>query len=215
MRRRHLKGVMAIERQVYPRPWSPNLFLAEMNETRDRLYLVARVDRDVVGYGGLMVSGDEGHVTTIAVDPEHHRRKVGTRLLFELIHGAMRMGATAVSLEVRVTNWGAQRMYGRFGFRPVGHPEELLPGDERGRADHVDRRHPDAGVRAAARTLDGRCAAGRSRPGRPVGAGAVGAVARPVRRRRVRRGVNVLGIETSCDETAVAVVADGTASVRT
>ncbi len=120
MRRRHLKGVMAIERQVYPRPWSPNLFLAEMNETRDRLYLVARVDRDVVGYGGLMVSGDEGHVTTIAVDPEHHRRKVGTRLLFELIHGAMRMGATAVSLEVRVTNWGAQRMYGRFGFRPVG-----------------------------------------------------------------------------------------------
>ena len=31
MRRRHLKGVMAIERRVYPRPWSPNLFLAEMN----------------------------------------------------------------------------------------------------------------------------------------------------------------------------------------
>jgi ribosomal-protein-alanine N-acetyltransferase len=30
------------------------------------------------------------------------------------------MGAQAVSLEVRVTNWGAQRMYGRFGFRPVG-----------------------------------------------------------------------------------------------
>jgi ribosomal-protein-alanine N-acetyltransferase len=120
MRRRHLKGVMAIERQVYPRPWSPNLFVAEMNETRDRLYLVARVDREVVGYGGLMVNGDEGHVTTIAVDPANHRRKVGTRLLFELIQGAMRMGATAVSLEVRVTNWGAQRMYGRFGFRPVG-----------------------------------------------------------------------------------------------
>ena len=30
------------------------------------------------------------------------------------------MGAHAVSLEVRVTNWGAQRLYGRFGFRPVG-----------------------------------------------------------------------------------------------
>jgi ribosomal-protein-alanine N-acetyltransferase len=30
------------------------------------------------------------------------------------------MGAVAVSLEVRVTNWSAQRMYGRFGFRPVG-----------------------------------------------------------------------------------------------
>ena len=120
MRRRHLKGVMAIERQVYPRPWSPNLFLAEMSESRDRLYIVAREDREVVGYGGLMVSGDEAHITTIAVEPRHHRRKVGTRVLFELIHGALRMGAVAVSLEVRVTNWGAQRMYGRFGFRPVG-----------------------------------------------------------------------------------------------
>jgi len=120
MRRRHLKGVMAIERQVYPRPWSPNLFLAEMSETRDRLYLVARVDREVVGYGGVMTNGEEAHVTTIAVHPQHHRHKIGTRLLYELIQGAMRMGATAVSLEVRVTNWGAQRMYGRFGFRPVG-----------------------------------------------------------------------------------------------
>jgi ribosomal-protein-alanine N-acetyltransferase len=30
------------------------------------------------------------------------------------------MGATAVSLEVRVSNWAAQRLYGHFGFRPVG-----------------------------------------------------------------------------------------------
>ena len=34
MRRRHLKGVMSIERKVYPRPWSPNLFLSEMSEMR-------------------------------------------------------------------------------------------------------------------------------------------------------------------------------------
>ena len=120
MRRRHLRGVMAIERQVYPRPWSPNLFLAEMNETRDRLYLVAKLGRDVAGYGGVMCNGEEAHITTIAVDPAHHRRKIGTRVLYELIQGALRMGATAVSLEVRVTNWGAQRLYGRFGFRPVG-----------------------------------------------------------------------------------------------
>ena len=39
MKRRHLKGVMAIERQVYPRPWSPSLFLSEMSETENRAYL--------------------------------------------------------------------------------------------------------------------------------------------------------------------------------
>jgi ribosomal-protein-alanine N-acetyltransferase len=111
---------MAIERQVYPRPWSPNLFLSEMSESRNRCYLVARMDRDVVGYGGLICYGEEAHVTNIAVDPEHHRRKIGSRLLHDLIQNAVAMGADAVSLEVRVSNWGAQRLYGRFSFRPVG-----------------------------------------------------------------------------------------------
>lgn len=120
MRRRHLRGVMAIERQVYARPWSPNLFVAEMSEPNNRRYLVARVDRTIVGYGGLICYGDEAHVTNIAVDPQRHRLGIGTRLLHELITHAIEMGGHAVSLEVRVTNWGAQRLYGRFGFRPVG-----------------------------------------------------------------------------------------------
>ncbi len=120
MKRRHLRGVMAIERQVYPRPWSPNLFLSEMAESSTRCYLVARMDREVVGYGGLISYGEEAHITNIAVDPVHHRRGIGSRLLHDLIANAQAMGAQAVSLEVRVTNWGAQRLYGRFGFRPVG-----------------------------------------------------------------------------------------------
>ena len=73
-----------------------------------------------MGYGGIMCYGDEAHVTTIAVDPAWHRRKIGTRLLYELVKEAIRLGARAVSLEVRVSNWGAQRLYSRFGFRPVG-----------------------------------------------------------------------------------------------
>ena len=120
MRRRHLRGIMAIERQVYPRPWSPNLFLSEMTESRNRCYLVARMDREVVGYGGLICYGEEAHITNIAVDPLQHRRRIGSRLLRELIVNAVDLGADAVSLEVRVTNWGAQRLYGGFGFRPVG-----------------------------------------------------------------------------------------------
>jgi ribosomal-protein-alanine N-acetyltransferase len=120
MRRRHLKGVMAIERTVYPRPWSPSLFLSEMASGRSRCYLVALGGREVLGYSGLISYGEESHVTTIAVDPDQQRQKIGTRLLYELIRESQRMGAHAVSLEVRVTNWAAQRMYARFGFRPVG-----------------------------------------------------------------------------------------------
>jgi ribosomal-protein-alanine N-acetyltransferase len=120
MRRRHLRGVMAIETQVYPRPWSPSLYVTEMNDERNRYYIVAKLGREVAGYGGLICYGDEAHVTTIAVDPTMQRRHIGTRLLIELIEEAIDMGAHAVSLEVRVTNWGAQAMYQKFGFRPVG-----------------------------------------------------------------------------------------------
>jgi ribosomal-protein-alanine N-acetyltransferase len=111
---------MAIERQVYPRPWSPSLFVSEMTAGRNRAYLVALLGRQVAGYAGLISYGEEAHVTTIAVDPEHQRRRIGTRLLHELLGRARELDAHAVSLEVRVTNWGAQRMYARFGFRPVG-----------------------------------------------------------------------------------------------
>jgi ribosomal-protein-alanine N-acetyltransferase len=120
MRRRHLRGVMAIERQAYARPWTPNLFVAEMTEPSNRNYLVARIDRDVVGYAGLICYGDEAHITNIAVDPMLQGHGIAHRLLGEEIDAARELGGTAVSLEVRVTNWRAQRIYARFGFHPVG-----------------------------------------------------------------------------------------------
>src|SRR6185369_14596096 len=66
MRRRHLRGVLKIEAQVYPRPWSLGLFLSELALRSTRIYLVAKVGTTVVGYAGLMLTGTDGHVTTIA-----------------------------------------------------------------------------------------------------------------------------------------------------
>lgn len=120
MRRRHIRGVVAIEKQVYPRPWTPALFASELTEESTRSYFVARIGHKVVGYAGLICYGDEAHVTTIAVDPAYQRHKIGSRLLYELIRISIERGAFAVSLEVRVSNWAAQRLYSRFGFRPVG-----------------------------------------------------------------------------------------------
>jgi ribosomal-protein-alanine N-acetyltransferase len=120
MRRRHVPQVLDIERRVYPRPWTMTLFLSEIVQRSTRYYIVARVRRRVVGYAGLMVFGDEAHVTNIAVDPDVHRRKVAARLLFALITEARRRGATACTLEVRVANHAAQGLYHQFGFAPVG-----------------------------------------------------------------------------------------------
>jgi ribosomal-protein-alanine N-acetyltransferase len=120
MRRRHVRSVLRIEQQVYPRPWSSSLFLSELALRATRAYYVARVGRELVGYAGLMMTLDEGHVTTIAVDPRRHRSKIGTRLLLVLARDAIARGATALTLEVRMSNTAAQDMYRRFGFEPVG-----------------------------------------------------------------------------------------------
>jgi ribosomal-protein-alanine N-acetyltransferase len=76
--------------------------------------------RSVLGYAGLMLTLDEVHVTTVAVHPYHHRRKIGSRLLHAILREARALGASAATLEVRVANRGAQRLYMQFGFVPVG-----------------------------------------------------------------------------------------------
>jgi len=120
MRRRHLRAVLRIEQQVYPRPWSTSLFLSELALRSTRAYIVARVGRELVGYAGVMMTLDDGHVTTIAVDPTWHQNKIGTRLLLWLAREGIARGAKGLTLEVRITNNAAQDMYKKFGFVPVG-----------------------------------------------------------------------------------------------
>lgn len=120
LRRRHVRQVMRIEAQVYPRPWSSALFLQEIVRRSDRVYLAARYEGTVVGYGGLITSGLEAHITTIAVDPAYHRQRIGTKLMLGLLDAAIAKGGRTLSLEVRRSNFAAQNMYEAFGFRPVG-----------------------------------------------------------------------------------------------
>ena len=120
MRRRHVRGVLRIEQQVYPRPWTMSLFLSELALRSSRAYFVARIGRDVVGYGGLMMSADDGHITTLAVDPRWQRHQIGTRLLLVLTREAIAREARSLTLEVRLSNRPAQELYRRFGFAPVG-----------------------------------------------------------------------------------------------
>lgn len=120
LRRRHLRKVLSIEGRVYPRPWSASLFMSELAQRSSRSYIVARLDGEVVGYAGMMFLIEEAHVTNIAVDPDFHGRKVGTRLLLTVITEAIARGSNTISLEVRVTNNVAQTMYNKFGFNVTG-----------------------------------------------------------------------------------------------
>ena len=137
MRRRHVRSVLRIEQQVYPRPWSSSLFLSELALRSTRAYYVARVGRELVGYAGLMMTLDEAHVTTIAVDPRRHRSKIGTRLLLVLAREAIARGATMLTLEVRMSNDGGAGHVPPLRVRAGRRAQELLPGGQRGRAGDV------------------------------------------------------------------------------
>lgn len=127
MHRRHLRSVVRIEEAVYPRPWTTGLFLSELAQAAQRTYLVAKVDGRVVGYAGAMYVLPDAHITTIAVDPDRQRSAIGTRLLLGLCRAALDRGATALTLEVRVSNHAAQALYRRFGFVPAGARRAYYP----------------------------------------------------------------------------------------
>ena len=114
-----IPAVFELERLVYPQPWSEGVFRDELSHP-DRAYVVAESDGDLIGFAGLMLVEQDAHVTTLAVRSQSRQNGLGTRLLLELIAAGLAMGASNLTLEVRASNTGAQRLYERFGMTTVG-----------------------------------------------------------------------------------------------
>ena len=122
MRRAHIRKIMPIEQQVYPRPWTAQVFVEELEQVRSgkRHYLVGTISDELVGYGGLLYVENDAHVTNLAVHPMWRSRGSATELMLDLAWEANRRGCDAMTLEVRHTNVAAQLLYRRFGFVPAG-----------------------------------------------------------------------------------------------
>jgi ribosomal-protein-alanine N-acetyltransferase len=120
---RDLEQVLEIERVSFPTRWRLSAYLNELANPHG-VYIVAREDRCVLGFAGMQVVLDEGHIGTLAVAPARRRQRIGTRLLLALIREAQRRRATRLTLEVREGNRAALDLYERFGFRAVA----LRPG---------------------------------------------------------------------------------------
>jgi ribosomal-protein-alanine N-acetyltransferase len=114
-----LDAIEAIERASYPTPWSRSMFAGELAKPTS-LSLGAVEEGRLVGYLVISRYVDAWHVMNVAVDPSHRRRGIATVLLerlFELTRDDARRGYT---LEVRVSNVGAIRLYERLGFHARG-----------------------------------------------------------------------------------------------
>ena len=74
----------------------------------------------IVGFAGLWLMVDEAHITTIAMHPDYRRHGLGELMLASLIDISYDIGAKWVTLEVRVSNYAAQNLYRKYGFREAG-----------------------------------------------------------------------------------------------
>jgi ribosomal-protein-alanine N-acetyltransferase len=120
MRLADLDAVHAIERASFTTPWPPHAYQSEIESNRLARYVVARVGDDVVAYAGMWIMVDEAHITTFAVHPGWRRQRLGERLLIAILDIAVARGAREATLEVRLSNLPARRLYEKYGFRPVG-----------------------------------------------------------------------------------------------
>jgi len=113
-------GILAIEQEAFTSPWTAEAFFNELTNNHFARYLIMELNGEIIGYGGMWTIMDEAHVTNIAVRADYRGRGFGRKLLAELQRTAVFFGAARMTLEVRVSNVVAQRLYRKFGFEPSG-----------------------------------------------------------------------------------------------
>ena len=118
-----LDAVLAIEHKSFSMPWTDTMFLSELRQGPGSRLLVARLEKrptTIVGYVGYRAMLDEMHVMILAVAPAWRRRGIAQRMLSEAMDQARQADCARAILEVRASNVGAQQLYYRLGFAPVG-----------------------------------------------------------------------------------------------
>ncbi len=115
-----LADIMAIERVSYSAPWHVETMRGELRGTDGgKIYLVAESEGRVVGYIGSHYFAGEVHILTIAVASHFRRLGIGELLVLSLLLKVIQLGGEYATLEYRVSNEAAARLYRKLGFAAV------------------------------------------------------------------------------------------------
>ncbi|MBR4760640.1 MAG: ribosomal protein S18-alanine N-acetyltransferase [Lachnospiraceae bacterium] len=132
-----LDEVAKLEQQTFSMPWSRQA-LSDALAREDSVYVVATVSdgkiqmqktggdtvasgyESVIGYSGLYLILGEGYINQVAVASDHRGKGIGKKMLSFLLESAASRGMTACSLEVRVSNEPALKLYHALGFKDAG-----------------------------------------------------------------------------------------------
>ena len=116
---RHVPELAVMEAKLFSMPWSENAFRQLLTKEYFH-YLVALKGDKVIGFAGMTTSFGEGEIDKVMVDPEFQRRGVADALMTAVTSLGAKLGITAYTLEVRVSNVPAIRLYEKHGFHGEG-----------------------------------------------------------------------------------------------
>ncbi len=119
MQYQDIEQVCKIEKDLFSLPWKPSDF-SSVIQNDNNIYLVAEMNKEIIGYCGLWGIIDEGHINNVAISKEYQGRGVGYSMLTELIRLARAKGLRSFTLEVRLSNEAAIKLYKKIGFNNGG-----------------------------------------------------------------------------------------------
>ncbi|OJG80838.1 ribosomal-protein-alanine acetyltransferase [Enterococcus ratti] len=114
-----IKDLLSVEREVYngELPWTKSAFLSELKSPFQHLYLGIFDEKKLFGFIGARILGLDCHITNIAITPFYQRKTIGTLLIDEIEKFAIMNRCETLSLEVKMSNQDAQRLYRKLGFQ--------------------------------------------------------------------------------------------------
>lgn len=100
--------------------WTRNIFANELANPNAIYFVAASEEDQVLGYGGAWIVLDEMHIMTLGTDPDFRRNKIAESIIVKLIEYARENKIKSISLEVRLSNVAAQKLYERYSFQQQG-----------------------------------------------------------------------------------------------
>ena len=111
--------VSELEKKYFSIPWSYDSLMKEVNNAGS-IFCVAVEDEKVVGYGGMLLVIDEGDITNIVVEENYRGKSIGKGILDYFFKEGGKRNIESFTLEVRVSNENAKKLYEKMGFVSEG-----------------------------------------------------------------------------------------------
>lgn len=119
MKLEDVKDVEVIENDCFSEAWSEESIKNELNNPNS-YFILAKYKNALIGYAGMYSVLLDGYMYNIAVKKEYRRQGVGERLINKLFEHALKNSLNFLSLEVRISNQNAIKLYKKMGFRILG-----------------------------------------------------------------------------------------------